>query len=344
MPSPLVPGEGELQLPQHWTEQPRPEGDADSANGDDVSSSTASISSSILHYRSINGRTYHSDRGNNHYWGPNDDRQNEALDIMHHAFLLLHDDKLHLAPLLDNIQKVIDIGTGTGIWAIDFGDTYPNAEVIGTDLSPIQPGWVPPNVRFQIDDFRQTWLFEENSIDYVHMRWLIGCVEDWTALFREIFRVLKPGGWIETSEANGFYESDDGTLSEKSAMAQWGYLFREGAKKMGSKASYSVVRDKIQRKSLEEAGFVNIQEKMFKMPCGEWPEDPKQAEIGTFVKAGLENDIEGMISYSASKLGWTPSEVIVYAAHVHKELRDKSLHSFCRINVAWAQKPIVADE
>lgn len=29
----------------------------------------------------------------------------------------------------------------------DFGDQYPNATVIGTDLSPIQPTWVPPNVQ-----------------------------------------------------------------------------------------------------------------------------------------------------------------------------------------------------
>lgn len=29
----------------------------------------------------------------------------------------------------------------------DFGDNYPGCEVIGTDISPIQPGWVPPNVK-----------------------------------------------------------------------------------------------------------------------------------------------------------------------------------------------------
>lgn len=29
----------------------------------------------------------------------------------------------------------------------DFADEYPEAEVIGTDISPIQPSWVPPNLR-----------------------------------------------------------------------------------------------------------------------------------------------------------------------------------------------------
>lgn len=28
----------------------------------------------------------------------------------------------------------------------DFADEYPDTEVIGTDVSSIQPGWVPPNL------------------------------------------------------------------------------------------------------------------------------------------------------------------------------------------------------
>lgn len=42
-------------------------------------------------------------------------------DLMHHLYRLLLDDKLHLSPIKDDVQDVLDIGTGTGIWAIDFG-------------------------------------------------------------------------------------------------------------------------------------------------------------------------------------------------------------------------------
>lgn len=28
----------------------------------------------------------------------------------------------------------------------DFADEFPNTRVIGTDISPIQPSWVPPNL------------------------------------------------------------------------------------------------------------------------------------------------------------------------------------------------------
>lgn len=35
----------------------------------------------------------------------------------------------------------------------DFADAYPSCEVIGTDISPTQPPWAPPNLRFEMDDF-----------------------------------------------------------------------------------------------------------------------------------------------------------------------------------------------
>lgn len=79
------------------------------------------------------------------------------------------------------------------------------------------------------------------------------------------------------------------------------------------------------------------------MPCGEWPKDQKQAEIGTFIKAAITNDIEGSVGYSATTLGWSQNEVTVYASHLRKELRDNGLHSYCRNNVVWAQKLITVE-
>lgn len=112
----------------------------------------------------------------------------------------------------------------------------------------------------QIDDYTQEWTFEDNSLDYVHLRWLVGTISDWTELFRQAYRVLKPGGYIESFECNGFYESDDGTLTEETHLNKWGYFFREGARAMGSKVSFSVVQDNLQVKGLEEAGFTRITE------------------------------------------------------------------------------------
>lgn len=53
-------------------------------------------------------------------------------DMQHTLFLLTTDNRLGLAPPNDEgslVKRAIDIGTGTGIWAIDFGEEHPEADV-----------------------------------------------------------------------------------------------------------------------------------------------------------------------------------------------------------------------
>ena len=173
----------------------------------------------------------------------------------------------------------------------DFADEFPNAEVIGTDVSPIQPSWVPPNVRFEIDDCNREWTWEENSFDFVHMRMLIGVVTDWNALFRNSFRCTKPGGYVESMVSSAYFHSDDGTVKEGSALSQYHTLFWEAGKRMGR--TFKVFEDDLQIKGMEEAGFVDITVRDYKIPFGTWPEDKKAAEIGLWMKIALETDLEG---------------------------------------------------
>jgi methylase of polypeptide subunit release factors len=54
--------------------------------------------------------------------------------LQHNLFLLTFDNKLGLSP--PNLPefktgRVLDVGTGTGIWAIDYADEHPESEVRG---------------------------------------------------------------------------------------------------------------------------------------------------------------------------------------------------------------------
>ncbi|KAI1393036.1 S-adenosyl-L-methionine-dependent methyltransferase [Hypoxylon trugodes] len=325
--------------PSHWAQvQHDDTDDGDSAFEDDNASSTASLSASILEYRVIHGRTYHSERGNAQSWNPNDALHDESMEILHHVSTLMQDGKLLLAPIRDDVQKVLDVATGVGMWAIDFADDYPGAEVIGVDISPQKPQWIPPNLRFEVEDVTLPWTYQPNSFDYIHLRWLTGCVEDWNGFYREIYKALKPGGYFEHKESTCLMVSDDGTVTENSALSQWGRVFTEAGRKLGR--TFSVVEDGLQVKGMKEAGFEIVLEKDLKTPIGPWPEDENQKLIGQFSRLALDRDIEGYLNYIWTKvMGWSTEEIAVYAAHLRRELRSPNIHAYYAQKVVVARKP-----
>ncbi len=68
------------------------------------------------------------------------------------------------------------------------GDEYPSASILGVDLSPIQPLWVPSNVRFVVDDVESLWIEQENFYDLVHGRHITPAIKDFPALIRRAYK------------------------------------------------------------------------------------------------------------------------------------------------------------
>lgn len=228
--------------------------------------------------------------------GPDDEIAQDNLDLYHHTFLLTLDGKLFLAPITNNPQRVLDLGTGTGIWAIDFADQHPSASVVATDLSPIQPTDVPPNLEFQIDDFCQPWTFRKESFDFIHARSIYGCVADYPTLYSEVMEHLKPGGWFEQTEISVVPKSEDESLNGTS-LDTWGPLAWECGEKFGK--SFRIAEDS--KELMEAAGFVNVTYRTFKWPIGPWPKDPKMKEIGAFNRLGWDEGINGWAMFLFTK-------------------------------------------
>ena len=76
--------------------------------------------SSVMHYTYENGCRYHA-FGRGEYTLPNDEKEQDRLDLYHHIWSMLLGGELYMAPL-ENPQRILDIGTGTGIWAIDIAE------------------------------------------------------------------------------------------------------------------------------------------------------------------------------------------------------------------------------
>ena len=81
-----------------------------------------SILSSVRRGVEENGRIYPA-YGKHEYGMPVDEKELDRMDLQHHKFTLMLDDKLFIAPISDQVldrpdSRVLDIGTGSGIWAI----------------------------------------------------------------------------------------------------------------------------------------------------------------------------------------------------------------------------------
>lgn len=162
---------------------------------DRASFASTSLSSSVRDYLFENGRRYHRFR-EGRYNFPNDEAEQDREDMKHACVKMLCQNNLYFAPIADDphggdggthrdLQNVLDIGTGTGIWAIEFGDLFPSANVLGIDLSPIQPDWVPANVHFVVDDAESDWIYPPDHFDYIHTRHTVMAIKDWPKLYRE---------------------------------------------------------------------------------------------------------------------------------------------------------------
>ncbi|RBQ81496.1 hypothetical protein FVER14953_20247 [Fusarium verticillioides] len=168
------------------------------------------------------------------------------------------------------------------------------------------------------------------------MRYLFGAIQDWTALYQQAYRVCAPGGWVESVEADIHFRSDDGTAEEQEVYKVCNKLYEDGGKAIGR----PFFVHELQPKGMEEAGFVDIKTVDYKIPIGDWPKDPRLAEVGRFVKLTLENDIEGYtLLLWNNVLQWPKDEYQVFLMQIRKALRNRKIHGYFVVRYVYGRKP-----
>lgn len=156
-------------------------------------------------------------------------------------------------------------------------------------------------------------------------------------------RFTKPGGWAEFQDYDVLPLSDDGSLKEGNQVLKLQRLAADACEKMGRTAR---VGPKL-KGLMEEAGYTNITEKVYKLPIGMWPQDkrlvcslrscvmlirsktPVQKQIGALMMVNYMEALEAMtFAMFTSVLGWSIEEVQVFLVGVRDDLRKKDVHAY----------------
>ncbi|KAK0718886.1 S-adenosyl-L-methionine-dependent methyltransferase [Apiosordaria backusii] len=310
-------------------------GTDDGYGTDTNTTASTSLAESVREFIYENGRRYHKFR-EGRYNFPNDDVEQQREDMKHQMVKMLCG-QLFFAPI-ERPQEILDIGTGTGIWAIEMADEFESAQVLGVDLSPHQPDWVPPNVRFMIDDVESPWLHPRNHFDYIHSRHTVMAIKDWPRLMRRALECMRPGGWFEMQEVYHFPISANDSMPANHPIARYWSLINEGLENLG--VNFHAAAGGKLANMMRDAGFVNVTERVLQIPIGTWPKNKVLKTVGLYWRTILLDGIQAIALGPLTRgLGWSTSDVEMLLMEVRKAYKDNSCLLYMPFHIIYGQKP-----
>ncbi|KAA8575462.1 hypothetical protein MFRU_002g00730 [Monilinia fructicola] len=292
-----------------------------------------------------NGRLYHGFHKEK-YPFPCDEDEKDRYDIFHKFFQVamggvLHSKNTKFTKNFDG-PRILDLGTGTGIWAIDMADEYGSnggtGEVLGLDIARIQPFSIPHNLQFWQRDIESPWFgLEVESWDMIHIRMLSGGVVSWPALYQKVWRYLKPQyGRLEQVEIDFTPRTDFGQIPADSALAIWIKKIFDATYRNHRPLAYNPET----RGMLEKQGFVDIQEEVIKIPLNPWPEDPREKDIARWYNLALTQGLEAMTLGPLVRMsGWTKDEVTRLLTEVRRDICSRKIRAYNNLHIWTARRP-----
>ncbi|KAJ3710861.1 hypothetical protein C8R42DRAFT_729073 [Lentinula raphanica] len=249
-----------------------------------------------------------------HYLLPADNVETKRLNAQHNIVKNALGGKLSaVTAKFDSGDRVLESAAGSGIWALEYHEENRENGVIldieCIDISSAQfPCTHPPKVHFSLNSVANLPKDWADSFALAHQRFLVLALNDnlWHSAVSELFRVLRPGGWIELVEieARDFSSWTVGPNSKKLASLING-LYDERTV-MGNLSSYLP-------EILKDAGFIDVECELRHVPIGgeELSDTPHQI-----------TDIEGYSSQLWQELWMGMKKPVIEAARGTQTLEE----------------------
>ena len=180
-------------------------------------------------------------------------------------------------------------------------EKHPSARVTGTDLSPIQPNYVPVNCEFEIADAEDDWNYGR-PFDYIHGRALLTCFADPRSIIQKAYDNLAPGGYLELQDGLFPFQFMDPQPSPEHPLRN----FLEKVAECGAKIGRPWDNVQHYKRWMQEIGFEAVEEKRLYWPCGPWAKGEKMKKLGIYFLEDMKHAFEpvGMKMF-VKVLGWS---------------------------------------
>ncbi|CAG7849049.1 SubName: Full=Uncharacterized protein {ECO:0000313/EMBL:CCA67102.1} [Serendipita indica DSM 11827] len=318
--------------------------------------------------RKIEGRAYNA--LNETYFLPADEDEWTRLNKQHLAFMVALGElypepgvvRALLAPSPSGGRKrILDLGSGTGVWATTMSRNFPDADVVGIDLAPVPLDLesVPSNCRFEIDDINLGLEHFKDSFDLVHARLIGSGLKDFRKTLRDVHACLRPGGmiiWVDvdydmyTGEEPTYarFALDEDELNPTQNQRSWTqrviYEMRRGAVGTGRSDLFTMAT------ALDEGLWDDAlldpdtcRTASLYLPLGPWLQGATdgQTQRLKYVGSLIRQDMVGVQRASQAvmkKLGWDPKRVEKWCKFAEDELMAMDPKMWVRIRYAWGRR------
>jgi len=260
---------------------------------------------------------------NGSYVFPRHPSEIDRLDVQHYALRAAIKGN-YLAPI-GSPKLILDVGTGSGQWAFDMAEEFPDATVVGLDLAAGKPEH-PTNYRFVRGNILQGLPFATDQFDFVHQRLLQSGVplKDWSSDISELVRVTRPGGWIELVEVK--HEIEPSGPATRQLLALLSKL--AGARGLDRTGIIYQRLDEY----LRRAGLHDVTRRDVEIPTGEWG-----GQVGSLMASDLRALFMRLAGVFEAQLGLPAEECHKLVATMTREWEEsKSISTF---GVAFGRKP-----